>query len=234
MCRGSMCYGSADVDANPRKQPTQARARETVEAILTAASQVLIQYGYEQTTTARIATRAGVSVGSLYQYFPNKEALVATLIERHADDLVTTVRSILRSRAHSGLEAYVRASIDATITAHRLDPRLHKILHEQVPRVGRLQTAMRANHELTGEIERFLRDHAEEIHPSHDPSIAATVIETVVDAITHKAVLERSTLSVPVAAREAFALIMSYLKRPRNPSQARARRAAPARATLRG
>lgn len=203
------------VDANPRKQPTQERARDTVEAILGAASQVLIQHGYEQATTARIATRAGVSVGSLYQYFPNKEALVAALIERHADDLVNSVRSILRSHANSTLEDCVRASIEATITAHRLDPRLHKILHEQVPRVGRLQTAMRANHELTLEIERFLRDHEREIDPSHDPGIAALVIETVIDAIAHKAVLERSALSVPVAAREAFAIIMSYLKQPR-------------------
>jgi len=203
------------LDANPRKHPTQARAKETVEAIIGAASQILIQHGYEQTTTARIATRAGVSVGSLYQYFPNKEAIVAALIERHADELVSIVRSILRSHAHAGLEACVRAAIDATITAHRLDPRLHKILHEQVPRVGRLETAMRANHELTSEIERFLRQHAEEIDPSHDPRITATVIETVVDAIAHKAVLERSTLSPAAAAREAFALVMTYLTQPR-------------------
>ena len=74
---------------------------------------------------------------------------------------------------------------------------------------------MRANRELTLEIERFVRDHAHEMDPSHDPSITATVIETVMDAITHKAVLERSKLTPPVAAREAFALIMSYLKQPR-------------------
>ena len=199
------------LDANPRKHPTQARAKETVDAIIAAASQVLIQHGYEQATTARIAARAGVSVGSLYQYFPNKEAIVAALIERHAEELVSTVRSLLRSHAQSSLEECMRAAIDATITAHRLDPRLHKILHEQVPRVGRLETAMRANHELTAEVERFLREHADQMDPSHDPGIAAIVVETVIDALAHKAVLERGKLSVPIAAREAFDLVMSYL-----------------------
>ncbi|HEX4352547.1 MAG TPA: hypothetical protein VHZ95_06530, partial [Polyangiales bacterium] len=106
----------------------------------------------------------------------------------------------------------VRAAIDATITAHRLDPRLHRILHEQVPRVGKLQTAMRANHEVTLELERFLREHPEEIDPSHDPKLTALVIETVMDALAHKAVRERSKLRPTDAAREAFALIRGYLR----------------------
>src|SRR3546814_9174202 len=68
-------------DTNPRKLPRQERSKATVEAILIAATQVLIEDGYERATTARVAERAGVSVGSLYQYFPNKEALVGTLVE---------------------------------------------------------------------------------------------------------------------------------------------------------
>jgi AcrR family transcriptional regulator len=203
------------LDTSPRKHPTQARAKDTVEAILGAATQLFIQCGYEQTTMAGIAIRAGVSVGSLYQYFPNREALVAALIERHADELVRTLRSILRGHARSTLEDCLRASIEATITANPLDPRLHKILSEQVAHVGKLPTAMRANHELTLEIEIFLREHAGEIDPSHDPSVAASVVETVLDAMAHRVLLERGTLSAPVAAREAFALVMRYLKEPR-------------------
>lgn len=203
---------SPRVHASPRKHPVQARAKATVDAIVAAAAQVLIAHGYERTTTARVARRAGVSVGSLYQYFPNKEALVAALIERHADELVDTVRDVLQRHSHATLGACVRAAIDATITAHRLDPRLHKILHEQVPRVGQLGKAMHANEVITREVERSLRAHAEELRPTLDPAIAATVIETVIDAIAHKAVLERSTpLAGETAASEAYALVMSYL-----------------------
>src|SRR5690242_1756362 len=147
------------VDANPRKKPRQERAKDTVGAILSAAAQVLIQCGYEQTTTARIAERAGVSVGSLYQYFPNKEALVAALIQHHAEELLNAVRSVLRQHAQSSLEDCVHAVIDAALAANRLDPRLHEILHEHVPRVGMLPTATRTSRELTSEIERLLRDH---------------------------------------------------------------------------
>ena len=206
---------SPRVDASPRKHPTQARAKATVDAIIAAASQVLIAFGYERTTTARVAQRAGVSVGSLYQYFPNKEALVAALIERHADELVAIIRDVLQCHSRATLGACVRAAIDATITAHRIDPRLHKILHEQVPRVGKLGRAMRANADITHEIERSLRAHADELRPALDPAIAATVIETALDAIAHKAVLERSTpLAGKTAADEAYALVMSYLTRP--------------------
>ena len=204
------------LETTPRKQPTQARARETVDAILEAASQVLIAHGYEGATTARIAARAGVSVGSLYQYFPNKESVVGALIERHADALVSTMQAILRSAADVTLEERVRAAIAAAITAQRLDPRLHKILHEQVPRVAKGPTTARANQALTLELERVLRSHADELDPSVEPGIAAVVIETAIDAIAHKAVLERGKLSLPIAAREAHALIMSYLKHPRN------------------
>jgi AcrR family transcriptional regulator len=203
------------VDASPRKHPTQARAKATVDAIITAASQILIAHGYEGTTTARVAERAGVSVGSLYQYFPNKEALVAALIERHADELVGTVRDVLQRHSRATLAECLRAAIDATMTAHRIHPRLHKILHEQVPRVGKLARAMRANEDITHEIERSLRAHADELHPAIDPAVAATVIDTVMDAIAHKSVLERSTpLAGKTAADEAYVLVMSYLTRP--------------------
>jgi len=200
------------IDASPRKHPTQSRAKATVDAIIDAASQILIAFGYDKMTTARVARRAGVSVGSLYQYFPNKEALVAALIDKHAEELVDTVRDVLRRHSRATLGECVRAAIDATITAHRVDPRLHKILHEQIPRVGQLGRAMRANEDITNELEQALRDHAEELHRGLDPALAATVINTVLDAIAHKSVLERNTpLAAETAADEGYALVMSYL-----------------------
>ena len=63
------------------------RAQATVDAILAAAAQILVKHGYEGTNTNRIAEAAGVSVGSLYQYFPNKESIVVALMERHADEV---------------------------------------------------------------------------------------------------------------------------------------------------
>lgn len=119
---------SQSIDTNPRKLPRQERAKATVEAIISAAAQVLVEQGYEGATTARVADRAGVSVGSLYQYFPNKEALVADLITRHADEIVDIMRRALEDPSHRTLDDGLRAMVEACAAAHRLDPALHKIL----------------------------------------------------------------------------------------------------------
>lgn len=201
------------VDTNPRKLPRQARARATVAAVVTAAAQVLVELGYEATTTARVAERAGVSIGSLYQYFPNKEALVAALVERHAGEIVAILRQALEDPAIATIEDGLRSFIRAGATAHRLDPALHKILFEQVPRVGRVAQAMDTSRTVTGALERFLRSHASQLRPGLDPAIAAVVVETALEAIIHKSVIERQDLlAAGTIDREAFDLAVGYLR----------------------
>ncbi len=75
----------------PRKRPVQARSEATVAALFEASIQVLLAVGYRKLTTTRVAERAGVSVGTLYQYFPNRQALIMSVIERYLDDLVCSV-----------------------------------------------------------------------------------------------------------------------------------------------
>src|SRR5689334_20025487 len=72
----------------PRKAPHQERSRATVDAILAATARILVKDGYDRASTNKIAAAAGVSVGSLYQYFPSKEALVAALIEKHSAEML--------------------------------------------------------------------------------------------------------------------------------------------------
>jgi AcrR family transcriptional regulator len=212
---GEAPMASQFVDANPRKLPRQARSKATVDAVITAAAQVLIERGYEGATTARVAERAGVSVGSLYQYFPNKEALIAVLIERHADEIVGIMQRALSDPANVTLEDGLRAIIRAGTSAHHLDPTLHKILNEQVPRAGRLAKAMDTSRQITRVIEWFLRAHASEMRPGRDPAVAAIVIETALEALAHKAVIERRDLLADgLIEREIFSLIASYVSRP--------------------
>src|ERR1044072_3117584 len=77
---------------NPRKEASQERSRPTVEALVDATARILVREGFDKASTNRIAEVAGVSVGSLYQYFPGKEALVAAVIERHQQEIMQTVR----------------------------------------------------------------------------------------------------------------------------------------------
>jgi Bacterial regulatory proteins, tetR family len=87
----------------------------------------------------RIAATAGVSIGSLYQYFPSKEALVAAVIERHAQELLQVVRETFLTVASRPIDIAVRELVAAGINAHRVDPKLHRVLDEEVPRTGRFE-----------------------------------------------------------------------------------------------
>lgn len=84
---------------SPRKSPQQARSRVTIDAIFEAALQVLLLDGGRQLTTTRVAERAGVSVGTLYQYFQNKQALLYAVLERHIERIVCTVEATCLANA---------------------------------------------------------------------------------------------------------------------------------------
>ena len=94
----------------PRKIPSQERSRETVAAIYQAAAQVFSRNGYADTTTDQIAERAGVSIGTLYQYFPSKEAISLGLWEKHLKEIKDAAQKIF-------LDIRQRGSIDRSIAA---------------------------------------------------------------------------------------------------------------------
>ena len=83
------------LQTNPRKSASQERSRATVDALLEATARVLMKEGYDRASTNRIAEVAGVSIGSLYQYFPSKEALVAAVIDRHTQQVSQVTRNAL-------------------------------------------------------------------------------------------------------------------------------------------
>src|SRR5579883_3280485 len=124
----------------PRKMASQKRSRLTVDALVEATARILRKEGYDRASTNKIAALAGVSIGSLYQYFPSKEALVAAVIERHTQQLSQLAHAALLKAAAQPLTIGVRELVRAGIDGHRVDPKLHRVLAEQVPRTGRLET----------------------------------------------------------------------------------------------
>src|SRR5690242_6395595 len=108
----------------PRKQPKQERSQATVEAILTATARILVREGFDRASTNRVAEEAGVSIGSLYQYFPSKEALVAALIERHMERMSATLEAEMAEVATAPLELAVRRMVAFMLNAHAVDPAL--------------------------------------------------------------------------------------------------------------
>lgn len=107
--------------SGPRKSPQQARSRVTIDAIFEAALQVLLLDGGRQLTTTRVAERAGVSVGTLYQYFQNKQVLLYAVLERHIDRIVCTVEKTCQDSHGLPIEAMARALADAYVGAKMTD-----------------------------------------------------------------------------------------------------------------
>ncbi len=202
-------------NVKPRKLPRQSRARATVDAIVEATTQVLLEDGYDRFTTARAADRAGVSVGSLYQYFPNKAALVAAVIERSCEDLLAAFDTALADRRRITLDDCIGAIVEVTLVSHHMMPDLHRIVIELAPRIGVDRQTETVSRTMTHAIERMLRMHLDEIAPDIDLPTAATIIQTLLEALAH-----RVRLAVPpraaddVLAREATRLITSYLTAP--------------------
>src|SRR5262245_62075336 len=126
------------VPTTPRKSASQQRSKAMVETLLDATARVLIREGYDRASTNRIAATAGVSVGSLYQYFPNKESLVAALVARHNRELFQVIRDALKEVAALDLPTAMRRLVKAAVDAHMVDSALHRIFAEQVPRMGQL------------------------------------------------------------------------------------------------
>ena len=196
---------------NPRKPPQQDRSKITVEAILTATAQILTQEGYDTASTNRIAERAGVSIGSLYQYFPNKEALVAALVERHSNEMVEMVKSKLKDLFDAPIAVMFSEIVKACIAAHAVNPILHKVLEEQVPRVGKLKQIGSAEERITELLRAYLQKHQNQIQPQN-LDLTVFVLGCTVESLTHTAVIEQPhLLQDEQLEREITNLLLSYL-----------------------
>jgi AcrR family transcriptional regulator len=197
-----------------RKRPKQERSRATVEALLDATAALLVEEGYPRTTTNRIAKRAGVSVGSLYQYFPNKEAVVAALIERFIDaqfDVLATRLSASSLDPGQPVAEQVRGLVVALLEIKKLQPELARVLFEQTPRVGKLDMLPFWVERAVAVVEAAIVMRADELRPA-DPALAAHLLVNAIHGIMHYSVLHRPDyIGSDAFVDEVCVLILSYL-----------------------
>ena len=195
---------------SPRKQPRQKRSQETVDAILVATAQVLVRHGYEGANTNRIAEAAGVSVGALYQYFPSKEALVTALIERHMESMWEIIVAAAAKVAEAPVEVAVREVIGAIFAAHEVQPKLSRVLREQVPRVGALRQMNEINQRCIQLVLVNLEARHAQIVPK-DRSLAAYVVVHTVDALAHVALERHDEGQSRALLEETCQVVLRYL-----------------------
>jgi AcrR family transcriptional regulator len=193
-----------------RRQPKQRRAQQTVDAVLDAVVRVLKREGFRAITTNRIAEVAGVSIGSVYQYFPDKRAIFAALHERHIREIDRMVESALIEHATSSLDQLLRSMVEAMVDAHADDPELFELLLTEVPhRAGGTRDFSTRLH---GAFLLAISSRAHEMKRHRDLDKVVFVVTQMVEALSHGAVLRRPpNLSLEDAKEEAVLAVLAYL-----------------------
>jgi AcrR family transcriptional regulator len=194
-----------------RRRPKQRRAHQTVEAVLDAVARVLKREGVNAVTTNRIAEVAGVSIGSVYQYFSDKRAIFVALHQRHIEQIDRIVETKLFEHAASPLEDLIRAMMEAMIEAHVSDPKLYELLLTEVPHraEGTRDFAVR----LRGAFRLAISSRAHELkRRRRDLDKVVFVVTHMVESLSHGAVLRRPPgLSLAAAKEEAVRAVSAYL-----------------------
>ena len=197
---------------SPRKSPRQARSQATVEAILDAAARVLVDRGYAATNTNLVAERAGVSVGSLYQYFPNKDALITALHSRHSLQVNEVIDRAFERCAEMNFDDALTTLIEGLVESHRLEAGLHRVLETQLAGHEDLDDHAKTDAAISERIVALMMRYGDDIHVTN-PKLAAFTLMHSLHALVHAVVLDRPNgLSLKAATREIVRLARAYLQ----------------------
>jgi AcrR family transcriptional regulator len=211
---------------SPRKRPRQSRSQATVTAILDATARILVERGFAAASTNAVAERAGVSVGSLYQYFPNKDALVSALQARHGEQMMAVIQRALTKAMDATVADALAGLIQATVEAHGVDADLHRVLEEQLGSMA--VDALRDEYTdvMEDRIVALLARHRDEI-TAPDLKLAAFMLMHAAHGLIHAVVRQRPKgVSLKNATQEIVAMMTAYLVGPRAAVSQIARRAA--------
>ncbi len=204
---------SAKRKVEARKAPRQSRSKATVSAILTATVRLLREGGLAQANTNRIAEVAGVSVGSLYQYFPNKQSLAAALLERHLLQARELLAAKLKAVRSQPLEEAVRVLIRALLDFYLADPQVTAALESMAAELGMTGLVEQVRQEVAQQCLELLEARRDELRPTDLTRAAGIAVRAVdcvaLDSLTHRP----QELREPAYREELVQLVLGYLRR---------------------
>lgn len=194
-----------------RKMPVQQRSKATVDAIIQASTYILSESGWRGFTTNAIAERAGVNISSLYQFFPNKESIVAELQKRHSDDMRTDLLDTL-SNLPTGLtfREVLMEIIDVLVKKHQMEPEVHKVLNKEIPFTVR--SVLDEATELRDQLLFILEPHMVNVP---DSKLSIYIIGVSIDAVINEVISSRPhMLGEAALTTELVTLLERFLVRP--------------------
>ena len=191
-----------------RKAPRQARSRVTVEAIVEAGARILSELGWAEFTTNKVAEAAGVSVGSLYQYFPDKLSLIEAIRRRHLDDCLAIMRR--SGEGEKPVERFVDDLVRDMFAAHSLNPGLHRVLLDEAPSFDATRDPHSAfEAEYIGHYAAAVEAYRASAEGASN-RIMAMILSDVMDGVIHNAA-RRGMLGSAELKQELVRLLCTYL-----------------------
>jgi AcrR family transcriptional regulator len=191
-----------------RKQPTQARSRMMVDSIVEAAARILSDQGWVGFTTNKVADAAGVSVGSYYQYFPDKHSLIEAIRDRHLEDCRAVLKNAVKKE--KPLALFVKELVQDIIDIHSINPGLHRVLLDEAPSSENFRDPGSA---FEKEYLGYYRAIASKYRISKKgvtDEMLGIIISDTIDGVVHNAA-RRGTLQTVEVRNELVRMIVSYL-----------------------
>jgi AcrR family transcriptional regulator len=177
---------------------------------LEATAHILTESGYDALTTNHVAHKAGVSIGSLYQYFPSKEALVGELMDRHCDRMNALFGEVFLKSQRLAPAELTRAIVGAIYRAKRENPALSRVLREQLPRMGRLRRLEESLEQITEVVATYLEQHKQLLRVK-DPKRAAFYAVELGEGLTMQSVIKRPGDDAETVIDEITEIVCRYV-----------------------
>jgi AcrR family transcriptional regulator len=194
----------------PRKTPVQARSTASVSAILEATIQVLLDVGKERLTTTRVAARAGVSVGTLYQYFPNKSALLQAVLKRHFSEITNAIEAVCQEQRGNSLSQMATALVTAFLEAKMRDVNTSLALYSVGGDVDAEKIVRQVGIRTSKAVAEMLATSHEQL--TEDPRLIASMLQGTMAGVSRRLLESRSPeKNVEIFRRELIVLACAYL-----------------------
>jgi AcrR family transcriptional regulator len=197
--------------SEPRKSPVQARSTASVDAILKATVQVLLKVGKEKLTTTRVAARAGVSVGTLYQYFPNKSALLRAALRLHVEEILAEVDRVCDARRGQPVEQMAEALAVAFLAVKMRDPEKSRALYAVSSDLEGAKISASAAARVNNAIVGLLQSAPEVL--TTDLQLMATVLQSTIAGVKRQLLeSEMPEAQFDVMQHELVLMVRSYVR----------------------
>ena len=194
----------------PRKTPVQARSTVTVEAISEAAIQVLLSHGTERLTTTRVAGRAGVSVGTLYQYYPNKQSLLFAVLEDHFNKVTSRVEAACENASHKPMAEMIKEMVEAFVDAKMERADISVALYRIAANAGGPALIKQVNQRSRKAVEAML-ETAPDLQSPPDKAVIDIMLSAMAGVMRSLLEARPSPATVRKAREQLVVLCQSYM-----------------------